>query len=141
MLVRPWPFDFDLVDSLLEAALGDGRNGEPFDALGGLDAVAVVPVPLHELGTVVDHVFVAAPDQVEKDIPGNGAGLDDANAHVSTFIQGLTGTAAEPSLRLPFLVSAVIQSLGREITYYHALEPQPEGRQNVSVSRWDGCDT
>ncbi|MGY4357831.1 hypothetical protein ACVW0J_004324 [Bradyrhizobium sp. i1.7.7] len=56
---------------------GHDRNREPFDAIGGLDPVAVVPVPLHILHTIVDHVFVALADEVEEAPPGDVAGLDD----------------------------------------------------------------
>jgi hypothetical protein len=37
---------------------------------------------LDVLRTIVDDVFVASADQVEKALPGNVAGLDDTNLHV-----------------------------------------------------------
>jgi hypothetical protein len=84
MLVRPWLLDLDLVDRLLETAPRDDRDSEPLNAIGGLDAVAVVPMPLDVLRTVKHHILVASADKVEKTLPWNVAGLDDANAHVMT---------------------------------------------------------
>ena len=82
MFIRPRFVGLDLVDRLLETTLGDHGNGQPLDAIGGLDAIAIVPMPLHILRTVIDHVFIAPPDQVEKALPGNVTGLNDANTHV-----------------------------------------------------------
>lgn len=42
-----------------------------------------MPVPLYVLRAVIDHVFVALPDQVEKTLPGNVTGLNNGNAHSS----------------------------------------------------------
>ena len=82
MLFCPGLLDQDLVDRLTEAPLGDDGDREPLDAIGGLDPVPIVPVTLHVLHTVVDDVLVALPDQVEKTLPGNVAGLDDRDAHL-----------------------------------------------------------
>ena len=62
VLIRPGLFDLDLIDRLLETSLGDDGNGEPLHAIGGLDLVAVVPVPLNILHAVEYHVLVAAAD-------------------------------------------------------------------------------
>src|SRR4051812_14915511 len=80
MLFRPRLFDRYLVDRLLETSLGNYRYGQPFEAVRGLDAIAVVPMPLHILDTVEDHVLVALSDQVEKALPRHIAGLHDAGA-------------------------------------------------------------
>ena len=80
MLVRPGLLDFHLVDRLLETALGNHRDRKPFDAVRGLDTVTVVPMPLHILDAVEDHVFVALSDQVEKTLPRHVAGLNDGYA-------------------------------------------------------------
>src|ERR1700687_5672091 len=93
MLVRPWFFDFDLVYRLFETARGDNRDGQTLDALCGLDALAVVPMPLRILRAVKRHVFIALPDQVEKSLPGDVAGLDDANAHVKIHGRRWIGAA------------------------------------------------
>src|SRR3954449_11074845 len=80
MFFRPRLFDRYLVDRLLETALGNHRDGQPFDAVRGLDAIAVVPMPLHILDTVEDHVFIALSDQIEKALPWHVAGLHDGDA-------------------------------------------------------------
>lgn len=85
VLLGPGLFDLDLVDRLVEPSLGYDRNRQPFDAVGGLDPVAVVPVPLHILHAIENHVFVALPDKVEEAFPGNVAGLDDRNSHSYDF--------------------------------------------------------
>src|SRR5439155_9057148 len=95
MLVCPRLFDFDLLDRLLETAFGDDRDGEPLDAVSGLDAIAIVPMPFHVLRAVIDHVFVATSDQVEKAFPRNVAGLDDGNAHVMITRRPLTDVAGK----------------------------------------------
>jgi hypothetical protein len=51
-----------LVDRLAKTAAGLNRNGEPFDAIRGLDAIAVMPVAFNELGTIINHVFIASAD-------------------------------------------------------------------------------
>ena len=88
MLVRPRLLDFDGVDRLVEAALGDDGNRQPFDAPGGLDPIAVMPVTLDVLGAVEDHIGIAPPDQVEEALPGDIAGLDDADAHAVVMSGG-----------------------------------------------------
>src|SRR3954466_7678320 len=80
MLFRPGLFDRYLVDRLLETALGNHRYGQPFDAVRGLDAIAVVPMPLHILDTVEHHVFIALCYQVEKALPRYVTGLHDGDA-------------------------------------------------------------
>src|SRR4051812_15337262 len=80
MLFRPRLFDRYLVDRLLETALRNHRYGQPFDAVRGLDAIAVVPMPLHILDTVEHHVFVALCNQVEKSLPRYVTGLHDGDA-------------------------------------------------------------
>src|SRR3954469_8211064 len=80
MFFRPGLFDCYLVDRLLETALGNHRYGQPFDAVRGLDAIAVVPMPLHILDTVEHHVFVALCYQVEKALPRHVTGLHDGDA-------------------------------------------------------------
>ena len=82
-----WLFNLDVVDWLFETPLGGDRNSQPFDAVGGLDPVTIVPMPFHILRVVEHDIFVAAPDQVEKPLPGNVTGLDDANAHVMSCRQ------------------------------------------------------
>src|SRR3954463_10884881 len=80
MLFRPGLFDRYLVDRLLETAFGNHRYRQPFDAVRGLDAIAVVPMPLHILDTVEHHVFVALCYQVEKALPRYVTGLHDGDA-------------------------------------------------------------
>src|SRR5947209_18504490 len=101
MLLRPRLFDRHFVDRLLETTLGDHRDSQPFDAVRGLDAIAVVPMPLHILDTIEDHVLVALPDQVEKALPRHIAGLHDGYA---------------PRFRRLLLAR-------REITHLHRLAP------------------
>jgi len=86
MLVRPRLFDLNLVDRLLKAPLGNDGNGEPLDAVGGPDPIAIVPMPPDILHAVEDHVLVALSDQVKKALPGYVAGLDDADAHVGSRV-------------------------------------------------------
>jgi hypothetical protein len=106
MLVRPRFSNFDAVDRLPKTAAGDDGDGKPFEAVHGLDAIAVVPMSLDELSAVIDHVFVASPDQVEKALPGNVTGLDDANAHVlATF----TGSVYSPSMmKSPIIMNILV---------------------------------
>ena len=62
MFVRPRFFDFDFVDWLLKTAFCDYGYREPLNAIGGLYAVAIMPMPLHILHAVKDYVFVTPPN-------------------------------------------------------------------------------
>lgn len=118
MLLGPGLSNFNLVDPLPEAAAGDNRDREPFDAVLGLDTVAIVPMPLNVLSTVVNDVFVAPPDQIEKTFPGNIAGLDDADTHdgevpiTQLKIAERTLTAALPWIALAICSSVTLLLLG-----------------------------
>jgi len=82
VLLCPRLLDFDLIDRLLEATSSDDWNSEPLEAVGGLDAIAVVPMPLHILCAIEDHIFVAMSDEVKKAFPWNVTRLNDADSHV-----------------------------------------------------------
>jgi hypothetical protein len=81
MLFGPRLCNFDLIDGLFKASSADDRYSDPLRSSGGLDAIAIVPVALHKLRTVVDHVFVATTDQVEKAPRGDVARLNDGDSH------------------------------------------------------------
>src|SRR4029078_11849041 len=76
------------------------RNGEPLDTRSGLDAISIVPVPLYVLRAVIDHVFVALPDQVEKALPGYVTGLNNGNAHQLGSVGFTRTTSRDVWLRL-----------------------------------------
>src|SRR5947209_18064875 len=69
--------DAGFLDRLQIAAFDVDRNGEPQETLRRLDAVAVPPVPLRELGVVEQDEFIDVPNEIEVAFPRYVAGLDD----------------------------------------------------------------
>ena len=64
-------------DGLQIPAFDVDRNGEPQETVRRLDAVAVPPVPLRELGVVEQDEFIDVPNEIEVALPRYVAGLDD----------------------------------------------------------------